>query len=122
MATIDDVIAALPTSKVLPTVVGNPHYVMRTRLDGRDFILRFIWNQRQDRWYFDILSTAEEPIAVGIKIVANWPLLRFHRWDKRLPPGELMAIDLSGDRSPPRLNELAIGKRCELTYFPVTDL
>lgn len=109
------------TPQVIPTVAGNPNYTMRTRLDGRDYLLRFQWNQREERWYFDIFADTNEPLAVGIKIIPNRPLLRFYQWDQRLPPGEFVAnIDIADD-SPPGLYEMAIGERCELTYFPVLE-
>jgi hypothetical protein len=38
-----------------------------------------------------------------------------------MPPGELMAADLTGDGSPAGLDELGVGQRVELTYFESTD-
>lgn len=108
-------------SRTIPTVIGEPYYTMRTRLDGRDFNLRFAWNQTAERWHMDIYSGADEPLALGIKIVCGIPLLRFYQYDARLPPGILMAMDLSNDNSPPGFLDLAIGKRVELTYFPTTN-
>lgn len=109
------------TTLTIPTVAGEPYYTLRTRLDGREYNFRFAWNERETRWYMDVLTTAGEPLAVGIKLVANWPLLRFYQWDDRLPPGELVVVDLAGDGSPPGLYDLAIGSRCELTYVPTTS-
>jgi hypothetical protein len=110
-----------PASLVIPTVAGVPYYTMRTRLDGREYNLRFAYNERSDRWHLDIATDADEPLVSGIKLICNWPLLRFFKWDRRLPPGELRVMDLSPDGSPPGLYDLEIGRRCELTYFPVSE-
>ncbi len=106
----------------IPTLMGVPHYTQRTRLDGREFTLRFMWNMRAERWALDISDDTETLLVGGIWIVANWPLLRPYQWDPRVPPGDLRAIDLSADGSPPGVNDMAIGQRCELVYFAVTDL
>jgi hypothetical protein len=105
----------IPTSKI------EAFYSQRTRLDGREYLLRFAWNQREERWHLSIFDEAEQPIVQGLKLVANWPLLRFYRADPRCPPGELWVMDLSGDGSPPGFDELGEGLRCELTYVPAED-
>lgn len=102
---------------ILTNFSGDSNYTMRTRLDGRDFNLRFLWNEREERWYMDILSDADVPLAMGIKIVTNRPLIRYYKWDSRLPQGELWAIDLSSIAGePPGFNELGKGQRVELSY------
>lgn len=110
---------SLPTQTIPTLDDGSANYTMRTRLDGRDFNLHFKWNAREERWYFDILTDAEVPIAMGIKIIANRPLTRFYQWDRRLPPGDLIAWDLTNNGSPPGFYDLAKGKRVELSYHPV---
>lgn len=113
----------MPTSKTIPTVDdGTAYYTIVSRMDGRDFQLRFAWNEIDSRWYLDILDVEGTALVTGLKLVANRPLLRFYQWDTRLPPGDLRVMDLSGNEDPPGFLELAIGKRCELTYFPITDL
>jgi hypothetical protein len=108
----------LPSQTVL-TVPGNPNYTLRTRFDGRDFNLKFLWNEREERWYLDIRTDSDLPIVMGIKLITNRPLLRFYKFDARLPPGELYAWSLTTDESPPGLFELGSGKRVELSYHPV---
>ena len=106
---------------VIPTKAGVPYYSMRTSLDGRDFNLRFAWNQREERWYMDIRSDIDEPLALGLKLVTNVSLLRAMAFDPRLPPGLLMAMDMTLDQSPPGYYDLEIGKRVQLVYDPTTD-
>lgn len=112
----------MPSPVDIPTVAGVPYYTLRTRLDGRDYNMRFAWNERAERWHLDIMTDTGELLVAGIKLVANWPLLRFYHSDSRLPPGELSVIDLTPDGSPPGLSDLEIGARCTLTYYPTTDL
>lgn len=100
----------------------EPHYQQRTRLEGRDYLLTFTFNEREERWYLSIADEAEDPIASGLKLVANWPLLWPYRYDPRIPPGELAVSDVSGDGSPPTLLELGEGKRCELLYWTRAEL
>jgi hypothetical protein len=95
---------------------------MRTRLDGRDFNLRFLWNQRVDRWSLDINDAEGAPLAVGIRIVSNLSLLDYYQWNPALPPGQLIAHDLSRNNAPPPgFYEMAVGRRVELTYHAVTE-
>lgn len=106
---------------VIPTTTGRPYHSLRTRLDGRDYTLRFAWNQREERWYLTILDDEDTVLLAGLKLIANWPLLRHYHSDPRVPPGELAAMDLTeGGGTPPGLDDLGQGKRCELTYYAVT--
>jgi hypothetical protein len=106
---------------IIPTR-EDPHYQQRTRLEGRDYVLTFQFNQREARWYLTLADEAEDPIATGMKLLANWRLLRPYRYDPRTPPGELIASDISGDGSPPTQLELGEGKRCELLYYTREEL
>lgn len=94
----------------------------RTRLDGRDYLLRFRYNERENRWYLSIYDEEEEPILLGLKIVANWRLLKPYKYDPNVPPGELIAVDMTGNGSPPGLDELGEGRRCELLYLTREEL
>lgn len=101
----------------IPTQQGIPFWVQRTTLDGRDYNLRFAWNQREERWYLDINAGDDTPLLVGVKLVTNWPLLLGRHADPRLPDGELMVRTTLRDDSPPGLNDMGFGLRCELLYI-----
>ena len=105
----------------IPTTPGLAYYTQRTRLDGREYNLRFAWNQGAERWTLDILDSEDTPIVVGIKLVTNWPLLRAYQYDARVPQGDLRVTTLMPDDRPPGYHDLGIGLRCELTYFSATD-
>lgn len=115
-------IAASPETRIIPTLEGEPNYSMRLRLDGKDYNFTFRWNERLARWAMSIFDDDQVPLALGIPIVSNWPMLRFYQWDKRLPPGELFAIDTTNDGSPPGFYDLAPDKRVQLIYLPISEL
>jgi hypothetical protein len=106
----------------LITTREDPYYTQRTKLDGRIYVMRFAYNEREARWYLGLADDADEPIASGIKLIANWSLLYPYRYDPRAPLGELTVTDLTGDGSPPTLLELGAGKRCELIYWTRAEL
>jgi hypothetical protein len=105
---------------VIPTT-GDPYSSQRIALDGRLYTLSLAWNQYEESWHLSLFDEAEEPIVVGLRIISNWPLLRYYGFDARMPPGELYAHDLTGDGSPPGLDDFGEGKRVELTYYAQTN-
>jgi hypothetical protein len=107
---------------ILPTQSdGSKHYSQRTTLDGRDFNLLFQYNDRQATWRLSVLDEEGSPIASGRRIVCNINLFRFIGHNPLAPPGELYAIDTTDDDSPPGVDELGIGKRVQLLYFPLVE-
>jgi hypothetical protein len=109
-------------TKLIPNIPDTAYSRQRTRLDGRDYVLEFAYNEREDRWYLTILDDEETPLVCGLKLVTNFPLLRRYKANPDVPPGELMAIDLTGNRAPPSFAELGEGRRVELTYFEAATL
>jgi hypothetical protein len=101
---------------VIPTSV-KPWTRQRINLDGRTFTIELMWNMTEERWHLSIYDAEEEPIVLGVCVVANWPLLRYSQFDPRMPPGEMLAQDLTGDGSPPGVDDFGLGKRVELTYY-----
>ncbi len=94
----------------------TPFYSQRTTLEGREFLLQFIYNQRENVYYLTIRQTDNTVIKAGIKVVTNWPLLRRYKYDARLPPGELYAFSFHDD-APAGFGEIGETKRVRLTYF-----
>jgi hypothetical protein len=105
------------TLLTIPVVEGRAHTTQRINLDGRVYTLVMKWNEGQETWYLSLYDSEESPIVQGLRIVSNWPLLRYYHFDTRTPPGELYAQDLTGDGSPPGFDDFGIGKRVELTYY-----
>lgn len=106
------------TTFLVPNAAEVAYSRQKTRLDGRDYVLTFSYNEREDRWYLSLYDDEDKPILLGLKLVSNFPLLRHYHWDERVPPGELMAVDLATNLSPPPgFAELGEGRRIELTYY-----
>lgn len=106
---------------LIPTTPSLPFQIVKIQLEGRLFALHLNWNQREARWYLEIHDNEDTLLLSGIKLVTNWQLLARRRaGNLDLPPGELAVTDLSADGSPPGLDELGVGLRCELTYFEST--
>lgn len=118
------------TVQIIPTSIDLVNYVQTTALDGRDYIFRFLYNQREDRWYLNLSDENGDPIVDGIKVVVATSLLK-RVTDSRRPPGILMARDLTavepdlagGEQiaeEDPGQNDL--GGRVLLFYTPLEDL
>lgn len=98
-------------------VPSGPYTSQRIALDGRVYTMRLSWNMLAESWYLGIADSEDDPILNGLRIVPNLPLLRFYRYEDRLPPGEIVAQDMTGDGSPPGYDDFGIGKRVELIYY-----
>lgn len=113
----------------IPTSTELADYTQRTAMDGRDYILRFVFNQRLGRWFMDLSDQDGVSIAAGLRLVTNFPIIR-HLTDERRPPGELYVIDLSGGgETTDELVTIArdaglteLGARFELVYFDAEEL
>lgn len=100
--------ALLPIQLPLDT----PLFTIKVMLTGVDYILRFDYQERQDRWYFGLYTAENEPILVGRKVVCGWDVLRTCALSTR-PPGQLFFLS-SDDQRPPGLT--ALGRTAILIY------
>lgn len=55
-------------------------------IDNTEYLLRFTWNDSQNRWYFGVYTILREPIIQGIKLVPKFPV-NLQYIDSRLPTG-----------------------------------
>ena len=63
----------------------------RIALDGAVYLIRFTWNEAAGRWSFGLYTAQMEPIAVGIRIVPNFPL-NLQIVDDGFPFGAFVAV------------------------------
>lgn len=108
---------ALQDPLEIPIALDTPLYTERVTLDGREYLFRFDWNGRENRWYFSIGTVQPEAwLARGIKIVAEFPLTRRFT-SEAMPPGSIIAHDFSNQKGePPAFQDL--GRRVRLFYYP----
>lgn len=79
----------------IATPQGSAFYRLRVSLEGSDYLLDFAWNERAEAWALSVSSADDVPIVSGIRLVSNRPLLRRFRATDGLPPGDLIALDLT---------------------------
>lgn len=90
-------------------------------LDGRDYLIRYRWYPRSDRWHIDLFDADGEPIVAGARVSPDRPLLRDNANPAR-PPGELVPFDASGDKSLPTRGDMGRdGERVQLYYVSIED-
>jgi uncharacterized protein DUF6983 len=104
---------------VVPTDTVKLFWDQTTTLDGTAYLLTFRYNSRESCYYL-MVQSADSSItyAQGIKLVANYPLLRGYT----TPPGEFMVVSTSSNDSPPQLGELGDGQRCSLLYIEASTV
>lgn len=108
------------TIQRIPTT-NDPFYVQRTDLEGREFVFTFDFSTRESVWYLSIADSEEVEIVTGLKLVIGWPLLS-RLATARKPPGLLFVISkVPEDDSPPGLEDLVEGGRCDLVYTTSDD-
>lgn len=104
---------------IVPVFPSEPLYQERVRLEDRDFLIRFDWSHREQRFYMSLYDQDETALLLGIKVVANWGLINRHHYDPALPPGELIAVDVETDGEPPGFDDF--GTRVRLFYYESTE-
>lgn len=117
-------------SQSVPTSTTLSDYFQTTSLDGRDYVFRFLYNEREGSWFFSLFDQDGDPIVQSIKVIVQLPLLRLVT-DERKPPGVLLALDTQAPETDfssstkslaldPGLFEL--GERVVLLYFPEAEV
>lgn len=99
----------------------EPFYTQRVTIEGSEYLLKFDYSSREDRWYLSVATIDEDFIVRGWKLVTN-VMLGPRIADRRIFPGALVVLTDSLDQSPPGLDELGEGLRCQLYYFTREDI
>lgn len=105
-------------SVTLPLRNDLTDFSFTTQLDNASYSFRFWWNERSTSWFMTISDEAGN-IFSNVPLVVDFPLGTRNR-STRMPPGRLIAQDLTGARQNPGLNDL--GTRVVLLYFGVDEL
>lgn len=78
--------------QVIPVNEDADFYVIRTTLDGQQYTLDFLWNDRDSGWWLTLSDVNEVPIWSGRLRVGFWDLLAFCPNPSK-PPGAFLAFD-----------------------------
>lgn len=90
--------------------IGNSKTVsfsFYTVLSNIGYVLTFDYNYRVSAWYFGIADANGNFIKTGIRVKSSIPLL-FSYSDDRLPPGELVVVDLTGLGAEPNFDNFDV--------------
>lgn len=105
---------------ILPTFTDATAYRYTVALDGRDYLLRFVFDERYNTWHLDLSLPDGTPLAQGVRVVSGIPLLRhYHDAEDRLPKGALVALDLGKTPTEPGRD---ISRNHRLIYFSAKEL
>ena len=89
-------------------------------LDEVSYQLHFCWNVRDEAWALDIRDGDGDDLLSGVMVRVDVPLNGLApRGD--LPPGQLMAIDTSGEGKGIDDKE-DLGERVQMIYVPEDDV
>jgi hypothetical protein len=63
-------------ASVLPAFPALPAHTMTLTLGGAQYVVRLVWRDRTQGWYFDLYGIDETPIVQGRRLSPGWgPLL-----------------------------------------------
>jgi hypothetical protein len=51
-----------------------PHFSQEHRLFGVSYTLEFEWVEREGYWVLHLFDAAEQPVALGLRLMAEWPI------------------------------------------------
>ncbi len=98
---------------VIPVDSTGTNYTLDVSLSGSVYRFGLHWNTRGQFWSLDIFDQADNPLATGIKLVADWELIG-GLGNSALPPGFLYCVDTSGKGIDPTDSDF--GTRVILVY------
>lgn len=87
-------------------------------LDDVQFILKFIWNDRESTWRMDILDATRVPLLSGLKLVPN-RALTFEYKGSNLPQG-IIGVESETANVKPTFESL--GSTMKITYFTKEEI
>jgi len=91
--------------KIVPLSSVNSNQVQVTALDGVDFIIRVLWNERSGRHFMTVRDAANNDLITARKLVADIPWAQHDNVDG-VPAGQLWTRRPDGTGVDPGLREL----------------
>ena len=62
----------------IPIASSEPYFSQENHIFGKSYNFTFEWIERENFWALHLYDEVERPVALGIRLIANWPLFR-HR-------------------------------------------
>ncbi len=86
-------------------------------IDGKEYVLRFTYNEKYDYWSFGLYDEAKKPIIAMTRIVPNFPICFFYS-DREIPDGVFGCVSAEE-----KVGRQAFNKRtAEFIYIPNVEL
>lgn len=86
-------------------------------IDGKEYGLRFTYNEKYDYWSFGLYDENDSPIIAMTRIVPNFPILHYYT-DTDIPDGIFGCV--SDDETVGRY--AFVNKSAEFIYIPNVEL
>lgn len=86
-------------------------------IDGKEYILRFTYNETYDYWSFGLYDRDKRPIIAMTKIVPNFPLFHYYT-DTGIPDGIFGCLSDTDKVGREAFND----KTAEFVYIPNAEL
>src|SRR6266550_3016541 len=58
----------------IPIASSEPYFSQENQIFGHSYNLEFEWIEQEHFWALHLYDETEKPIALGIRVIANWPL------------------------------------------------
>jgi len=99
-----------------------PNQRQTIQLDNVEYILSFVWNYRELKWYMSISDFANNEILTGMKLTGDGLPMQLWRGRSDLPAGTFTVIDTTGDKRDPERYNLGVGQDIKLIYVPEDEV
>lgn len=104
----------------VPTPAAS-NETIRVSLDGSTYVFRWLWNERDNHWFFDLSTSEDDSVAKSLRLVVGWNLLQ-DVTSENAPPGQIIAFDESTSSTEPYgedPGENDLGDRVFIYYLPL---
>lgn len=91
--------------------------ISKLSIDGKEYGLRFTYNEKYDYWSFGLYNENDEPIIAMTRIVPNFPLLHFYTYTD-IPDGIFGCISDKATVG----RKAFVDKTAEFVYIPNAEL
>lgn len=95
-------------------LTSDPWVEFSVSLEGVNYVFDVRWSERAGAWYLDVLNEDGDYLAVGRKLVCDFPVVGHRETNPDIFPGYLWIVDTSGQQIDPGPDDL--GSRVLMYY------